>query len=81
MIMIISRSVLPRMRNVSDKSCRENRNAHFMFNNCFSTVVPLYEIMWENFVQTDRQPMTIWHIRIACWITKAEDTHSEDIIS
>ena len=33
--MIISRSVLLKMRNVSDKSCTENRNTHFMFNNIF----------------------------------------------
>ena len=32
-IHIISLSVLLRMRNVSDKSCRENRNTHFVFNN------------------------------------------------
>ena len=31
--MIISRWILLRMRNVSDKSCRENQNTHFMFNN------------------------------------------------
>jgi len=30
--LIISRSVLLRMKNVSDKSCRETRNTHFMFN-------------------------------------------------
>jgi len=30
--LIISRSILLRMRNVSDKSCRENRNTHFVFN-------------------------------------------------
>jgi len=24
--------------------------------------------------------MTIWHIRFACWITKATDTHSEYVI-
>jgi len=24
------------MRNVSDKSCRENQNTHFVFNNVFS---------------------------------------------
>ena len=39
--MIISRSVLLRMRNVLDKRCRENQNTHFMFNNCFSKIVPL----------------------------------------
>jgi len=31
--MIISRRILLRMRNVSDKSCRENRNTHFIFHN------------------------------------------------
>jgi len=29
---IISRSVHLRMRNVSDKSCRKNKNTHFMFS-------------------------------------------------
>jgi len=36
--MIISRSVLLRMRNVSDRSCRENQNAHFMLNNFFLVI-------------------------------------------
>jgi hypothetical protein len=27
-------------------------------------------------VEPDRPQMTIWHMRIACWITKATDTHS-----
>jgi hypothetical protein len=34
-IFIISRSVLLRMRNVSDKSCRENQNTHFVFGDFF----------------------------------------------
>jgi len=38
--LIISRSVLFRMRNVSDKSCRENQNTHFVFCNFFSKIVP-----------------------------------------
>jgi hypothetical protein len=33
--MIASRRILLRMRNVSDKSCRENQNTYFMFNNVF----------------------------------------------
>jgi hypothetical protein len=37
---IISHSVLLRMRNVSDKSCRENQNTHFVFNKCFFLIVP-----------------------------------------
>ena len=46
--MIISRSVLIKMKNVSDKSCSENQNTHFMSNNFFNRVV--YEIMWNNTV-------------------------------
>ena len=30
---IMPRSVRGRMRNVSDKSCRENQNTHFIFSN------------------------------------------------
>jgi len=33
------RSFLLRMRNVSDKSCRENQDTHFVFNN----VIPKIE--------------------------------------
>ena len=31
-------------------------------------------------VEPDRPQMTIWRMRIACWIPKATDTHSEYII-
>jgi len=37
---IISRSVLVRMRNALDESCRENENIHFVFNNLFSNDMP-----------------------------------------
>jgi len=50
--MIISRSVLLRMRNVADRS-RENQNIHFMI---FSIV---YEIMWKNIAGSDRPQTTI----------------------
>ena len=36
--------------------------------------------MWENILQPDRQHVTIWHLCIACWITKATNTHSEYVI-
>ena len=36
----ISCPVLLRMRNVSDKSCRENQNTCFIFNNFFLKIVP-----------------------------------------
>jgi len=29
------------MRNISDKSCRENHNTHFIFNNSFSDACAL----------------------------------------
>jgi hypothetical protein len=34
----------------------------------------------DNIVQPDRPQMTIWRMRIACWIPKATDTHSEFIV-
>ena len=34
--LIISRSVLLGMRNVSDQSCKEDQNTHFVFNILFS---------------------------------------------
>jgi hypothetical protein len=40
----------------------------------------VYEIMWKNIVEPDRRQLTIWRMRIACWITKAIDTHSEYVI-
>ena len=47
--LIISRSVLLRMRNVSDR-CRENQNTHFMFNNFFFLISPFTrwhgKILW-----------------------------------
>jgi hypothetical protein len=36
--------------------------------------------MWKNTVQRGRPQMTIWRMRIACWLPKATDTHSEDAI-
>ena len=36
--------------------------------------------MWKNIVQPDRPQMTIWRMRIACWIPKATNTHSEYLI-
>jgi hypothetical protein len=55
--MIISRSFLLRIRNVSDKSCRE-KNAHFIFN-IFSEYRAVYEIKWKNIIEPDRPQMTI----------------------
>ena len=41
--LIISRSVLLRMKNVSDETCGENQNTRFVFGNIFffSKILPL----------------------------------------
>jgi hypothetical protein len=65
------------MRNVPDKSCRENQNTHFVFSNFFSENRTVYEIMWKNNIARDRQQMSIWRMRIAYWIPKAKDTNTE----
>jgi hypothetical protein len=33
--------------------------------------------MWKNIVESGRPQMTVWRMRIACWITKATNTQSE----
>jgi hypothetical protein len=38
--LIVSRSLVFRMTNVSDKCCRKSQNTHFLFNNFFSKIVP-----------------------------------------
>jgi len=36
--------------------------------------------MWKNTVEPDRPQMAIRRMRIACWITKVTNTHSEYLI-
>jgi hypothetical protein len=80
--MVISRSILLRTRNDSDKSCTENQNTHFMFNNfLFRKSCRL----WDNVEKhgTARQATDdniIRRMRFTCWITKATDTHLEYLI-
>ena len=45
----------------------------------FSENRAVYEKMWENIVERGRPQTTIWITRIAFWISKATDTHSEYI--
>jgi len=39
-----------------------------------------YEIVWKNVVERGRPQMAIWRMRIACWIPKAADRHSEYVV-
>jgi hypothetical protein len=77
--MIISRWILLRMRNVSDKSCRENQNTHFMFNNLFPRK-PCR--LWDNVEKYGRVRQAtddniIRRMRCACWINNA--THNQSM--
>ena len=78
--MIIFRSVLLRTINVSDKICGEDQNTYFISNNFLFENFAVYEITWKNIVEPGRTQMTIWHIRIACWIPKATNTPSEYVL-
>ena len=73
----LSRPIPFRMRKVLDRSCRENQNTHFVFSNFFFFENrAVYEKMWKNIVERGRPQVTIWHMRIACWIPKATNRHS-----
>jgi len=68
------------MRNVSGKSCRGNQKTNFVFNNFFFENRAVYEITWKNIVDSGNPQMTVLRVRIACWITKVTDKHSEYVI-
>ena len=53
---------------------------HLTFSNFFFSILTVYEIMWKNFVDSARPKITIWRMRIARWVTKNTDTHSEYLI-
>ena len=79
----VSSSFLLRMRNVSNKSYRENQITHFVFSNPPAPAPKnrtAYEIMWKNTVQPNSTQMTKWSTRTACWITKATNIHSQYVI-
>ena len=57
-IMIMFRSVLLRMRNVSDKSCGEDQNTRSKFNNFFLANGAVYEKVWKNTVLPGRPHVT-----------------------
>jgi len=40
----------------------------------------VYEILWTKKAETNRTQMTVWDMRIACWITKTTHTHTQWVI-
>ena len=51
-----------------------------MFDNFLFENLTVYEIMWKNIVLPGRPQMTVWCMRIACWITKVTNIHSDYVI-
>jgi len=49
-------------------------NNFFIFENCAA-----YEIMWKNIIEAGKPQMTIWRMRIACWIPKATNKHTHNV--
>jgi hypothetical protein len=63
---IISRSFLLTMRNISDNSCKETENSHFRFDNIFfyeNGVI--YDLRWKN-IQPDGLHINISYMAHAC---------------
>ena len=67
--LVTPRSVLLGMKNISNKLCRENQYTYFIWL-FFSKLIRF----------PDRPQITIWSMRIVCWITKATNTLSEYVI-
>ena len=81
--LIISHSFLFTVRSISDRSCRDNQDTHFMFNNfLFFFFFRKSCRLWNNMgtycragqLTNDSIPCCM---RIACCAPKATETHSE----
>ena len=80
-VLIVSRTFLLRMTDVSGKRFRENQNTHFIFNNLFFPENhAFYEITWKNIIEMGRSQTTIWRMHFTCWIPKATNTQYECLI-
>jgi len=58
----------------------EEIRTHFVFNNVFFKNRAVCEIMWKNIIEPDGPQIAIWRMRIACWLPKGTNTHSEYVI-
>jgi hypothetical protein len=75
--------ILLKMKNGSDKYCRENQNTHFMFSIfLFRKSCAIYEIMWKKYGTAGQatDDSIIRRMCFACWVTKGTNTHSEYVI-
>jgi len=65
------------MRKFSEKFVEEIKK-NVLFSRIFFTENRVvYEKKWKNFVERGRTQMTMWRMRIARWIPKATNTHTQ----
>jgi len=57
----------------------EKIKTYIMFSITYLNRV-FYETRYKNNVEPNRPQMTIWRMRIACWIPKATNTHPDYVI-
>ena len=74
--LIIFRSLLLRMANVSDKHCREEQSTYLTLRNILSKIVQFVRKCGKNSVGPLRPQMRIRRMLILCWISKAVNRHS-----
>ena len=65
--------------HVSLSSYNEKYFTQNLFSNFLPKIVP-FKIRCKNTVEPERPQMTTWHMRFACWLTEATNTHSEYVI-
>ena len=63
------------------QNCTENQNKHFVFSNFFRKSCCLWDNL-ESYCRAgqDADDNITWRMRIACWIPKATNTHSEYVL-
>jgi hypothetical protein len=66
-------------REMFQQNHRENHNTLFCCITVFKNRA-VYEIIWKNNVDLDRPRMTIWRLRIACWLTMATNTNCRNMV-
>ena len=75
-----SRWTVCRVRNLSDRSCRENQNTHiFCVQQLLSENRAFYKIMYKNEIEPERPQLALYVIRrmrLACCISTATRLHA-----
>jgi hypothetical protein len=61
--------------------CRENQNKRFTSNKAsFFSNRAFYEKLWKNSVEPGCPQMSLWYMRVSCWLPKATNSLSEFVI-